>query len=103
MNPFEILKNINTLKDSAKNMQENLKHISEEGNAGGGLVKVKMNGTFEITQIELDEVAVDKRDIPMLQTLLMSALNDAHSKVKDKVMNNPELSGIMNQFKGVNN
>jgi DNA-binding protein YbaB len=35
--------------------------------------------------IELDPIAVDNRDVPMLQDLIIAAFSDAQSKVMDEM------------------
>ena len=45
--------------------------------AGGGVVKVKINGKKEVTEVHLDEEVVDKDDIEMLEDLIMAAMNEA--------------------------
>lgn len=63
-----------------KQMEETTKALEEkeyEATAGGGVVKVKINGKKEITELLLDEEIVDKDDIEMLQDVIMSAVNEA--------------------------
>ena len=48
-----------------------------EATAGGGVVKVKINGKKEVTEVHLDEEVVDKDDIEMLEDLIMAAMNEA--------------------------
>ena len=76
--------NMNNLMKQAqrmqKQMEEQAKALEEktyEATAGGGVVKVKINGKKEITSIHLDEEVVDKDDIEMLEDLIISAVNEA--------------------------
>lgn len=62
-----------------KQMEDTTKELEEkeyEAAAGGGVVKVKMNGKKEITELHLDEEVVDKDDIEMLEDLVMAAVNE---------------------------
>ena len=54
-----------------------------EGTAGGGVVRVEMTGTGEVTSVTLAPEVVDPDDIEMLQDLLVAALHDAGLKVTD--------------------
>ena len=56
-----------------------------EGTAGGGMVKVVMNGQRQMLEINLDESVVDPEDIEMLQDLIMSAVNEAMRKADEKM------------------
>ena len=76
--------NMNNLMKQAqkmqKQMEETTKELEEkeyEATAGGGVVKVKINGKKEITELHLDEEVVDKDDIEMLEDLVISAVNEA--------------------------
>ena len=63
-----------------KQMEETTKALEEkeyEATAGGGVVKVKINGKKEVTEVHLDEEVVDKDDIEMLEDLIMAAMNEA--------------------------
>ena len=83
INPFELMKNAKELQAQFGKLQEDMETIQVEGISGGGLVKVTLNGKFSMVKLELDPIAVDNRDIPMLQDLIRSAHTDAIEKIKD--------------------
>lgn len=85
INPFELLKNAQNIQQQFGKVQEEMNKITATGNSGGGLVKITINGQMEITALELDPIAVDNRDIPMLQDLIIAAHRDAMSKIKDEI------------------
>lgn len=85
MNPFEMLKNLNQIKAQAQKFKEELKEIKTEGSSGGGIVKVEINGEFQLLKVSLDPVAVDPRDIKMLEDLIVAAHNDAMDKIKTAI------------------
>lgn len=85
INPFELLKNAQNIQHQFGKVQEEMNKITATGNSGGGLVKITINGQMEITALELDPIAVDNRDIPMLQDLIIAAHRDAMSKIKDEI------------------
>lgn len=53
-----------------------------EGQAGGGLVKVTVNGACEMTKIEIKPEVIDPTDKEMLQDLIKVATNEATLKVR---------------------
>ena len=71
----------------AQEMQERLQRemteLSVEGNAGGGMVTVSVNGHKHLLRLKIDPEVVSKDDVGMLQDLIISAVNDAHRKVDD--------------------
>lgn len=60
--------------------QAELAATSVEGTAGGGAVRVAMNGEQKITGITLSPDVVDPEDVEMLQDLIMAAVSDAAEK-----------------------
>lgn len=54
-----------------------------EGTAGGGVVKVEMTGSGEVTSVTLAPEVVDPDDIEMLQDLIVAALHDAGVQVTE--------------------
>ena len=85
MNPFEMLKNAQRIKEQLAKVQEELEDLTATGSSGGSIVKVTMNGKFEIQSVYLDPIDVDPRDVPMLQDLIVAASRDAMSKVKEQL------------------
>ncbi|MGL4524260.1 MAG: YbaB/EbfC family nucleoid-associated protein [Spirochaetia bacterium] len=87
MNLMDMLnpENIKKMQATLGEAEEKLRTIQVTGEAGGGIVKVTLNGQYECVGIFLDPIAVDPRDINMLQTLIQSAYFAAWSKVKKEV------------------
>lgn len=54
-----------------------------EGQAGGGVVKVRVTGGFDFQAVTIDPAAVDPADVEMLQDLVLAALRDALAKVNE--------------------
>ena len=79
--------NMNNLMKQAqkmqKQMEETTKELEEkeyEATAGGGVVKVKINGKKEITEINIDEDAFDRDDEDLFEDIqenVMAAVNEA--------------------------
>ena len=90
---------IGNLMRQAQQMQANLAKAQEElarmqviGEAGGGMVKVEMNGKHEVSRVTIDpSVAGDDRE--MLEDLVTAAINDAVRKVE--ATSQQRLSGLM--------
>jgi DNA-binding YbaB/EbfC family protein len=79
--------NIQDMMKQAQQMQERLQKemtaLRIEGNAGGGMVTVMVNGGKQVQSITIDPEVVSKEDVVMLQDLIVAALNDAHRKVEE--------------------
>lgn len=96
MNPFDLLKNAQNIQGELQKIQEELKSIWVVGSSGGGIVKVTMNGAFQLTAVQIDPIAVDPRDVQMLQDLIVSASHDAQKRVQDAIKEKmgPVLQGM---------
>ncbi|WP_318664383.1 YbaB/EbfC family nucleoid-associated protein [Treponema sp.] len=96
MNPFDMLKNIQQMKDQLRSVQEELKELTATGSSGGNIVNVTINGKFEIISVRLDPLCVDPRDVTMLQDLIIAAHHDAMSKIQEaiKAKYGPLLNGM---------
>jgi DNA-binding YbaB/EbfC family protein len=81
--------NIPQMMKQAQQMQELLqKQMAElkvEGNAGGGMVTVVVNGAKQIQSLKIDPEVVSKDDVEMLQDLIVAAVNDAHRKADEEM------------------
>ncbi len=97
INPFDILKNASALQEQFSRMQEGLAEETATGSSGGGIVSVTLNGKFELVSVRLDPVAVDARDIPMLQDLIVAAHADAAERIKESLKERlgPMAGGIL--------
>ena len=69
--------NIQQMMKQAQQMQERLqKQMAElrvEGNAGGGMVTVVVNGAKQVQSLKIDPEVVSKDDVEMLQDLIVAA------------------------------
>jgi len=84
-NPFEMLKQLQGLQSRVGEIQEKLKAVKVTGSAGGGLVTVEMNGQMLVEKVAIAQEAVDPRDIPMLQDLVLAAMTDALERLKERI------------------
>lgn len=57
--------------------QEEIKDMTFEATAGGGMVKVVANGDMTMDSIVIDPEAVDPEDVEMLQDMVAAAVNEA--------------------------
>ena len=93
--------NIQQMMQQAQQMQERLQKqmadIRVEGNAGGGMVTVVVNGAKQIQSLKIDPEAVSKDDVEMLQDMILAAVNDAHRKVDEALQQN--MGGMMGGLK----
>lgn len=81
MNIQAMLKKAQALQAKMTQVQEELKAKEVIGSAGGGKVKVTMNGAQEVTAIVIDPGVVKPEEADLLEDLVLAAFRDARSKV----------------------
>jgi hypothetical protein len=74
----------------AKKMQEQMGKIQEEleaktveAQAGGGMVRVVVNGKFNVVSIKIEKEAVNPEDVEMLEDLVVAAVNEGVRKAQE--------------------
>jgi len=73
------------MQEKMKEVKENLKKVEVEGTAGGDLVKVVLNGEYEMKSISINENAKNEKN-EIINDLIVAAHNDAREKLKKKTL-----------------
>ena len=91
--------NMNSLMKQAKQVQRQMEELQAgledkllEVTAGGGAVKVVINGLKQIKELTISQDVVDPDDIEMLQDLVTGAVNEAIRQMDEQV--NGEMSRL---------
>jgi DNA-binding YbaB/EbfC family protein len=79
-----LMKQLPKIKEEMERLQQRLSQINAEGDAGGGMVKVKVNGKQEVLSCTISEEAAKLGDREMLEDLIVAACNQALSKVRQQ-------------------
>jgi DNA-binding YbaB/EbfC family protein len=87
-----MMKQVQQMQAKMAELQAELENAEIEASAGGGMVKVVVNGKNEIKAITIDPEAVDPADVEMLQDLIVAALNQAREKAQE--MQQEQMSGL---------
>jgi nucleoid-associated protein EbfC len=80
---FDMVKIMKQLGDMQKKMeaaQSELSAITVTGEAGGGLVRITMNGRGEVRGISIDDTLMVPKDRELLEDLIIAAMQDAKGK-----------------------
>ena len=95
---------MNALLKQAQKMQEQLlaaraeaETQEVEGQAGGGMVKVRVTGGMEFQGVSIYPAAVDPEDVAMLEDLVLAAIRDAVTKagqISEQAMGGLDLGGL---------
>lgn len=84
------MNNLGNIMKQAKKMQERIGQLQQEletrtieAQAGGGMVKVVVNGKFEIVSLKIEKDVVNPEDVEMLQDLIAAAVNEGIRKAQE--------------------
>lgn len=70
------------LQSEMKRAQEQLARVEVEGQAGAGMVKVRMTGQLNVIKIAIDPTLIGG-DQELLEDLLAAAVNDAINRAQE--------------------
>jgi nucleoid-associated protein EbfC len=92
-----LLKQAQEMQSRMAKIQEELAQKTVEGSAGGGMVRVTVNGQLALTAIKIDPTVINSEEKEMLEDLVMAAINDGMRKARD--MASSEMSKITGGLK----
>jgi DNA-binding YbaB/EbfC family protein len=78
-----LMKALPKMQEEMGKLQGRIAQVTADGDAGGGMVKAKVNGHMEITACVISDEAM--KDKELLEDLVRSAINQAIQKAKQAV------------------
>ncbi len=85
MGGFDLQRLMSQAKQQYESLQKKMAETVVESSAGGGSVKVRMNGQKQLLAITIEPEVVKSGDVEMLQDLVMAAVNEATRRVEDEM------------------
>lgn len=82
-NLTELMKQAGQMQARMVDMQRKLEQVTVEGQAGGGLVKVKMSAKSAVMSIDIDPSLLKPDEKEIVEDLLIAALHDAKTKAEN--------------------
>ena len=73
------------IRAEMERLQERLPQLTAEGDAGAGMVKVRVNGRLEVIGCVLSDEVMRLGDREMLEDLIQAAANQAIAKVRQQI------------------
>ena len=94
--PSKLSEMMQQAQQMQERMQRDLREKAVEGQAGGGLVKVTVNGLYEVSRVQIDKRVIDPNDPTMLEDLVRAAVGQALARVEEVRMENARsMAGAM--------
>lgn len=78
----DMMKQAQAVQQKMKWVQQKVANMEMEGKAGGGMVKVIVNGTYEAKKVTLDP-SVFNEEKKTIEDLICVAINDARRQVEE--------------------
>lgn len=72
----DIVKQAQELQERLSKVQEEAATRTVDASAGGGMVKVTVNGRLEIVRLQIEPQVLTGNDVDMLQDLVVAAVNE---------------------------
>jgi DNA-binding YbaB/EbfC family protein len=86
------MKQAKKMQERIGQLQQELEKRTIEAQAGGGMVRVVVNGKFEIISLKIEKEVVNPEDVEMLQDLIAAAVNEGIRKAQE--MTSQEMAKI---------
>jgi hypothetical protein len=77
------MKQAKKMQEKIGRLQQELETKTVEAQSGGGMVRVLVNGKFEIVSLKIEKDVVNPEDIEMLQDLIAAAVNEGVRKSQE--------------------
>lgn len=85
MDLMKMMKQAQEIQGRMQKLQDELSGLEVEGQSGGGLVKVKLNGKLEARGVKIDPSLIKPEEAEILEDLVMAAFQDAKGKAEAAV------------------
>ena len=103
----KIMQQAQAMQAKMAKTQDSIHQVEIDGQSGGGMVKIVLNGKSELRRIEIDPQLMSADDKEILEDLIVAAHNDAHNRLNalikeetGKVMGGLQMPAGFNPFGG---
>ncbi len=82
-NMQNLLRQAQKMQEEMEQKQKELEESIFESSVGGGMLKVSMNGKYEVQSLEIKPEVIDPEDPEMLADMVKSAVNSCVEKINE--------------------
>jgi nucleoid-associated protein EbfC len=93
-----LLQQAQAMQEKFKQMQEEARAKTVQGESGGGMVRATVDGSLHVRRIEIDPSLLASKDKEMLEDLIVVAVNEGLRRARDLVA---EEMGKLGPFAGL--
>lgn len=84
-NIFKLFKDFQKFQGDIKKIQDELAKEEVIGSSGAGMVEVTLNGKMEVIDVRIEKTLLERKNVQMLQDLVVAAVNDGIKKAQEKM------------------
>ncbi len=84
----DIIKMAGEMRNKVASLQAAAAESRVEGESGGGLVRIVMNGRHEVLEVHIDPKTMVPSEVALVEDLVRAAINQATAKANDILKDN---------------
>lgn len=81
----QMLKQAQQMQEKMGEMQSALEQAEVDGEAGGGMVRVTLNGRGDMKAVKIDPAIFSAEEAEMIEDLIIAAHNDARARAQERM------------------
>jgi nucleoid-associated protein EbfC len=78
----DMMKQVQAMQSRMADMQAKIEHMTVQGQSGGGMVKVTLNGKGVMKSVAIDPTLLKAEEREIVEDLIVAAHNDAKAKAE---------------------
>jgi len=78
----DMLSKLSQMQEQMQKAQDEIENRVATGTAGGGAVKVEIDGAYKVHSIKIEPDVIDPDDVSMLEDLIAAAVGEALTQVQ---------------------
>lgn len=82
-NMANMIKQAQKMQENILKAQQEIEEATYDISAGGGAVSLTINGSSQITKLQINPDVVDPDDVEMLEDMVLAALQDALTQAEE--------------------
>ena len=86
IDPSKLAEMMQKAQQMQEQLQQELAQKTVVGEAGGGMVRVALNGLLEVKSVKIDKAAIDPSDPTLLEDLVRAAVSQAIASAEEARM-----------------
>ena len=102
IDPSKLAEMMQKAQQMQEQLQQELATKCVVGEAGGGMVRVTLNGMLEVKSVKIEKAAIDPSDPTLLEDLVRAAVGQAITQAEEaRVEHTRQMAGVLGGGLGI--